>query len=435
MALNTPCRRLLAGGCMLLMAGACTLPTGRKAAPAPSVVASLEAVYRSGTLGPRRASLLAGAHLFQGRAAEARAVLARARERVPDDAGMVLLEGLALEALGYSDSARVAYRSYLESSPKAPYGPEARARMERLDRARLDSTAAELLRGPAASRPPDPRRAAVLPFQVDTADARLSALAAALTEQLCADLAMTRWLEVADRATVAALSRVVPAPPSGSDRPAVAENVGRLLGAGMVVRGRLGWAPGDSLTLEGDLLLLGASDVEVVTFRDTLDLDALPGVELGFAASIHERVGLGQPFQAVRPATRGSTGTPEAWLDFGSGIMALDAGRYATAESLFSQAHGRDTGFRRAQELARRARYFEASAQPPGKVAWMAAQVGVQHELVRALRGAPGPTYHGLSTRLGRRERATLSELLGLDPAGGGAVLELLLAPRKAGGP
>jgi tetratricopeptide (TPR) repeat protein len=434
-AMSVVCLRRIASGGVLLMAAACALPTGRSAVPAAATVAALEEEYRVRPHGFASPSLLAGAYLFQGRAADARTILERARERTPDDANLLLLAGLAQEALGRPDSARVAYRRYLEMSPEGAYAPEARARMERLDRAALRSYAEELVAARDTSRAPDPRLAVVLPFGVDTSDARLPALATAMTEQLCADLAVTKWIQVADRAAVAAISRAVPPPPVGRDSFTVAESVGRILGAGMVIHGRLGVADGDSLTLEATLLLVEASRVEALPFRDTVSLEAVAAAELGLAEFIHAQVGLQQPFQTWTRSPRGSSDAVVAWMSFGRGIIAFDAGHYAEADGLFTEAYGMDAGFGRAREHARRARYFLASAESPGEVAWLAAQVGVQHELVRALRGAPGSAYEGLSQRLARRERATLAELLGLDPAGGGAVLELLLGPGNGGGP
>jgi hypothetical protein len=274
----------------------------------------------------------------------------------------------------------------------------------------------------------------VLPFGVDPRDERLPALAAAVTEQLCEDLATTKWIEVADRATAAAVARAVIGAPAGGDSSRVAETAGRILGAGMVVTGLLGMAEGDSLTLEANLLLVGVTGVESRVFRDTLSLETLGAAELRLAEFVHEQVGLLQPFQTWRPSDRGSSESPAAWMSFGRGVLALDAGRYAEAAELFTEAYRADAVFRRALEQAGRARDLLDSEEPPGRVAWLAAQVSVQRRLVRTVRGAPGSAYEDLSTRLGRRERATLAELLGLDPAGGGAVLELLLVPARGGG-
>lgn len=413
-------------------AAGCAVAPAPTAVPTPSRVEELEEVFRRDPDDVETAVFLAAAYLAVGRGPEARGVLSVARASHPRESEVALMFGLVEEGLGSASQARVHYRAYLEQDPRGPFAEEARARLDRLASADLVEEARKILAGEV--RVLDPTLVAVLPFVYDVGEPELEPLALAMTELLTADIALTGRLRTLDRPSIAALLLEIAADPVARDDPGFAQRIGRLLGAGVVVYGRLRVFDGDLAQVTGNVLVLDEAGRGMLTpFGDQIPLGVIAVLQKRVGLLVYEAAGVTLLSSQRTRVLEGQYREVRAWQAFGEGIAALDADDYALAEERFRDAYSVDSGFRLARERARWARRMQGATEQPGAAGWRSAQLGLQRLRVEQVRSGLGSSQQRLLGGVGARGRAVLAELLAQDRIGGGSVLDLVLT-RGGGG-
>jgi hypothetical protein len=391
---------------------------------------------------------LIAVYMLRGRAGDALALTQAARAGAPDSPGLELMEALAREMRSDTLAARDLFRAYVSGDRPRPLVDDARGRLARIERDALRLVVRGRVTGETQLPLNDPGLVAVMPPS-PAGDGALD-LSVALSDLLARDVALTGELRTVDRAFVAAaLAEIAPDPATWAD-PAIAERIGRLTGARLVVYGQLKIA--DDQLAVGSMLMrltqIGSNEEQVTPVNAPLigfyeatrqlvpSIYTLAGIELD-ADDLAVLIDLGDVRRAGGEqrendpfvAPRGQTAAVDAWILFGEGLRALDAGSYAAAGVSFEQAVALDPNFAIAREHTAEARRLAASFTPPGEIAWRAAHLDRQLRAVQAHRF--GATHEWSLRALADEQRALLAEITGQGP-GSGALVEIEF---EVGGP
>lgn len=335
--------------------------TGQRALAPADYRALLPSLQERAAEAPHDASAfrdLGVAYAQAGDPERAYEALLEAERLDPGDPKTYYAVGLVEEELGNLDEAIARYQ---DANRGSPYWQEMTARAERLARQIAQTDLATVL---AAEDYPEAAYAqgdvAVFPFASEEG----GALGRGLSEVLARDLADVGGLRVVSGVRAQLLLEEYNLAPGDLDA-ARAQRLGRLLQVRWVVSGSVEAA--DSVRIRAVLIPsapsseVGASSLTAVAtpadevFEGIGEVAARLLGELGVSLTEAEQSRLG----------RAPTTNAEAFLLYGRGLLAMDAGRYAEAASLYTEAFDLDPRFRLAAEQARVTEPLAATADAP----------------------------------------------------------------------
>jgi hypothetical protein len=198
--------------------------------------------------------------------------------------------------------------------------------------------------------------------------------------------------------------------------------LGRRLGAARVVQGTM--RRPSVQTAEWDITVTSL-DPGTTARVDHFSLTGLVAQVLPMQqrAAVMVRESLEDEFRQDRPGVV-YTVSAQALTSLGRGLLAMDRDDPSAARDAFSEAVELDGQFAGARALVARMDTI-LTAPALNVLAEEVARVGELQRAVAGLRTSPSSLHQTTMTRLGRSDRATVSELLGLDAAPGGTLLDL----------
>ena len=410
---------------------------GLPAPPAPDELPALEARVAADPGDVQAGVALAAGYRASGRNDEARRLVVGLREEAPDDAGLLVMEGVIAEDSGDWAAARTSYSAALTSGRAGALEPEIRRRLEvvRREELRTQVTASLAREDELAVSTPDPDAIGVFPFLFDGSDPDWEPLAWALPEMLSTDLAVTGRLRVVERLHVQALLDELALGESGRVSEETAARSGRLLGSGTIVQGRLRLEAGDRVGVDAAVVEVGSPGAERVSpLSDEAGAEQIFDMEKRIALDIHAELGIELTPAERERITERQTESIQALLAFGRGVEAEARGNFTEAERHFQNAVSIDPGFSMAAARGAAAGAmvgFDAVAVGQ-QVAAMARQVTTKRQAVQLLQNAPPDLRDRVLQALGVSKRAIVQEVTGQDRIGQTILLQLLF--RAPGG-
>jgi TolB-like protein len=363
-----------------------------------------------------------------GRSAEARSALERAHRLLPAEPAVALYLGLLYEELDHVGEAARLYRAYLDGGASSRVKDTLRRRLVVLERRALQAAIRESLANDAVLGPMTEGTVAVFPFLVSSGDERLRPLGRALAEMLTTDLAITGRLRVLERSHLQLLLDEMQLGESRYIDEATAARSGRILGAARIVQGQ---AAGGADGLRVSALLVDASSGESrggSALRAEGVLAQLFEMQRQLAVRLHEELGIELTSAERERLGARRTENIEALLAFGTGLEALDGGRFAAAAEMFGRAAALDPGFELARQMSVQAgEAASAEAMTTGAIAATAAAEGVvgdgaAEQLESVLSIVPsGPTRDAVAEALGQEgvaRKPTIIEVILRRPGG-----------------
>ncbi len=350
---------------LALLAASCAPPLPPTQNPTPSQLAAFRA-RAAHDPAPEAQVALAAALRAAGQRDSARALLERVVERAPRDGAALLYLGLTCEELEDYTRAASAYHAYLGLGRSAPLRRAVQARLPLLERKQLLAEVRQALSTESqlsAVAAPEPRTVAVFPFAYTGADPQLQPLSRALASLLTTDLAQTSRLRVLERSEIQALLSEAKLSASGLVDSATAVRSGRLLRAGRIVQGQVAGNE-QALRIAADVVRVGGPDQGQLAQVQAQDaLSRLFDAEKTVALGLYRSMGIELTVAERERVTQHATENIQALLEFGWGLEAEDAGRYAEAAEHYRRALRLDSHFKAA---AQHAVLVDALAQASG---------------------------------------------------------------------
>jgi hypothetical protein len=402
-----------------LLAQGCFAASAPFVAPQPTDATDLAARARSDPADVQAIASLALLQIAEGRTEEARALLSPAVDALPEDPALPLLLAIADELEGQPAAARDRYDDYR----RARVGRlAARAEQRRVvvDAGALRQDAQRSLGVPSDSIPGDRGLVAVLPFARSSNDEAIYAESAAVAALMGWDLS-GGW-NVVDGARVRVLLDEMDVAATDLAELSLGVELGRRLGAARVVQGTM--RRPSVQTAEWDITVTSL-DPGTTARVDHFSLTGLVAQVLPMQqrAAVMVRESLEDEFRQDRPGVV-YTVSAQALTSLGRGLLAMDRDDPSAARDAFSEAVELDGQFAGARALVARMDTI-LTAPALNVLAEEVARVGELQRAVAGLRTSPSSLHQTTMTRLGRSDRATVSELLGLDAAPGGTLLDL----------
>jgi tetratricopeptide (TPR) repeat protein len=244
------------------------------------------------------------------------------------------------------DEARRLYEQYVSRGDNAALRAGARDRLALVGRLELQQavTASLARERELAAQAPEPRTVGVFPFLTASSDSALSPLGTALAELLSVDLAQTDRLKVVERARVQTLLDEIRLGESRRVDPASAARPGRVLGAGVIVQGRVDGASPE-VALQVVVVRVPANRAANTPLRERNPLARVLDAEKRLALGIYDRLGVQLTTAERQRISHQQTSNVQALLELGYGLEAQDAGRYDDAQAHFARAVQLDPGF------------------------------------------------------------------------------------------
>ncbi len=387
---------------LAVLVGGCAGQVSVNRAPTPSELARLR--QQAGDGGGEDAQVALGAALrAAGQRDSARAVLGRVVAANPRSAPGVLNLALTEDDLGQDSAAADLYRRFLALGGSERLKGAIRSRLAHLRRQELVAAVRGALAREAqlSQSPPEPRNLAIFPFLYAGSDPQYAPLSRALSSLLTTDLSQTRRLRVLERTQVQLLIDEIGLSDSGLVDPATAVRSGQLLHAGRVVEGRIGGGA-DELRISAAVVGVGTDLGSLAPVQAQARVTRLFDMEKQIALGLYDAMGIQlTPAERERVEHR-ATGNLQALLAFGSGLEALDAGRFSEAAGHFRKAAALDPSFREAATREREAEALSSGeTQTPERLAEAAAESGS---------GPPSPSL------VDRQIRTGPVSVVGLDP-------------------
>ena len=281
---------------------------------------------------------------------DARTLLSRVIADGADKGAAYLYLGLANEQLEDWTSARAAYERYIEIGAAGNVKEQIRDRLALVARAELRQSArAVLAREQQMSEdPPTPRTVAVMPFRLVGTSEELAPLQTALSDMIITDLSVSPAITSIERVKIDAMIDEMLLAQAGLAESATGARVGRLLKAEHVVQGVIAQSGEEQLRMDASVLNTARSEAAGTFGRDQ-QLDAIFDLEKEIVFSIFNTLGV-----TLTPAERERINENRAtnllaFLAYGRGLDAMDAGNFQEASTFFRQASQLDPGFGRAQ--------------------------------------------------------------------------------------
>jgi len=324
--------------------------------PSPGQVSALEAEFDSRPNSTDARLHLAAAYTASGRPADAAELLDPVVATAKPEPAALFLYAVSLEKQQRFAQARAAFEQYLAIEGPLPLRRAATARIALLERHELEQAVQAAARnetGLAAATARD-NIVGVFPFLVTGADPSLRPLGSALAELLTTDLAQTSRLGIVERARVQMLLEELRLARSGAVDTLTGARVGRIVGAGRIVQGRI---DGDQTALRFRTLVVDASNGSAATpIVQDGSIDELFDMQKQLALSIYAAAGVQLTVAERERVLRRHTDNVQALLAFGFGLEADDVGHWAEAVEAFERALALDGDFELAQIWLQRAR-------------------------------------------------------------------------------
>ncbi|MFC1532041.1 tetratricopeptide repeat protein [Thermodesulfobacteriota bacterium] len=190
----------------------------------------------------------------------------------------------------------------------------------------------------------DPNTVAVCYYQDLSTDKSLRAFQKALAAMVITDLSKIKSLKVIERVRLQALLEEMKLGQTGIVNAQTAPRVGRLLGAGNLIIGNLSKGSIKVTTsLTGTAAGTASATINEKNFYE------LPGVIIMDVAKILK---LKLTTEEQKSITKPHTKVYEAFIHFGNGLDALDAGKWEEAKNYFLLALKADPEFEMAEEIS-----------------------------------------------------------------------------------
>ena len=347
-----------------LVAGCATTQQAPEIPPSPEQVPALQRAFARDSTNIGLRVRLAEAQRRAGQANMAARLLEPVAATTPSAAFYL---ALAREDQGRPADARQLYEGFLARAGNSPLRDRVRDRLTILGRLELqEAIRASLARERELPAQPEPRTVGVFPFLTTTGDPQLHPLGTAFAELMANDLAQTDRLRIVERVRVQQLLDEIRLAEARRVDPATAARSGRLLGAGTIVQGRIE-GTGTELTIQAAVVRVQANPTAANPLRERDALNRLFDVEKKLALGVYDRMGIQLSAAERDRITRHATRNVQALLEFGIGLEAQDAGRYADAVPHFTRATQLDPNFtlaaRRLEEATIQARAAALSLQ------------------------------------------------------------------------
>ncbi len=346
-----------------------------------------------------------------GQRDSARALLGRLVAAHPGSAPAVLNLALTDEDLADYGAAADLYRRYLTLGGSAPLRGQIRGRLALVERKQLlaGMRGALAQEYQLATMPPTPRTVAVFPFLYAGSDPQFQPLGRALSALLTTDLSQTQRLRVLERTQVQALLDEMKLSETGLVDSATAVRSGHLLRASRVVDGQIAGSS-DALRIAAAVIGVGGNVAGVSPVEVQDPVARLFDMEKQVALGLYSSMGIElTPAERERVEHR-ATQNLQALLEFGWGLEAEDAGRFAEAARHFHRAKALDPGFTQAGEAAQQA--DEQSAAAALSTDQLAAAASGELRVARF----PTPSLVDRDIRTGAISVVGLYRIVGLDP-------------------
>lgn len=341
----------------------------------PEQIPQLEQRVAAEPASAEAAALLGIAYFNAKRFDDARNTLARAvaMPAAPERAHLYL--GLANEELKDWSAAHTAYVRFIEVGDAGEIKDQIRARLAYVGRQQLRQEARAVLdrEQQMSDEPPTPRTLAVMPFRLVGVSEELQPLQSALADMMITDLSVSPAVTSIERVKIKAMIDEMLLAQAGFTEEGTGARVGRLLKAEHVVQGVLAQTGEGELRADGTVLNTERR-AAAGNFAQSEQLDQIFDLEKQIVFNIFDAVGV-----TLTPAEReqinnNRTGNLMAFLAFGRGLDAMDAGNFRQASTFFRQASQLDPNFQRATQTEQEAEQITAAAEEaPTEVAAQAA--------------------------------------------------------------
>lgn len=404
-----------------LLGSACAL-RGPAESPSPQSRPELTRRVAADSTDTSAASSLAVLDVLEGQPEAATSRLEAVNQLVPRDPGVPVLLALADEANGDYPRARTTYTAYAS---------EHVGRLGRFARSRGAAIAPAAFRletrqpGTARSRPIDPDAIAVMPFALGAGEPGGAAAGAALAALLASDLRSAGQLTVDDQRVRVTVDELGFAPGTYADL-SVAMSVGTVVRAGSVVQGSTSVLSPDSVVWQLTLVSLGDGPAVRVSQIAMHAAAADP-------IAVHRRLSVLARRLIEGPPSPGFLGPrhTESWdalAALGEALIDLDGGDLAAAEAAATTALDLEPDFPSALGVLERVDLIRRTSPLELNAAVVeVARLGALQRSLLGLWGNSSSAQRMASERVGRRERALLSDVLGLDRIEGGTLVDLTL--------
>ncbi|MGQ0814785.1 MAG: tetratricopeptide repeat protein [Gemmatimonadota bacterium] len=306
--------------------------------------------------------------------------------------------GLANEELKDWAAARAAYEQYVNAGETGEVKDRVRARLVLIARQQLRQDARLVLEREQqmSDEPPTERTIAVMPFNLVGFSEELAPLRTALSDMIITDLSISPAVTSVERVKINAMIDEMLLAQAGLAEKSTGARVGRLLKAEHVVQGVLAQSGEEQVRMDANVLNT-VSRENAGTFGQDQQLTQIFDLEKQIVFSIFDAIGV-----TLTPAERerineNRTANLLAFLAYGRGLEAADAGNYQQAQMFFRQAAQLDPGFQavrvqeqQAAELqqAEQVSTTEIAAQGSAQIAAPAAAT----DLLRSVRNETTPS-------------------------------------------
>jgi tetratricopeptide (TPR) repeat protein len=339
------------------MVGACA--TGGTFNTQPGDIPRLEQ-QATARPGDANASTALGIAYFRAnRYEDARTALERAVQTGNAVGAAHMYLGLANEELKNYTAARTAYETYLASGAD-DNAAQIRARLALVARQELRVAARAVLEREQqmTDDPPTPRTVAVLPFRLVGTGEDLAPLQAALSDMIITDLSVSPAITSVERVRINAMVDEMLLAQAGLAEAATGARVGRLLKAEHVVQGIIAQSSPQQIRMDATVLNTQRREA-AGSFGREQQMAAIFDLEKEIVFNIFSTLGVTLTAAERERINENRTGNLLAFLAYGRGLEAMDAGNYQQATQFFRQAAQLDPDFDRAEAQQQQAAQLE----------------------------------------------------------------------------
>jgi len=283
-----------------------------------------------------------------------------------------------LEAIDY-------YRRYRDLSGSSEIRDEIEARLSYLTRKQLEFEAREALEAEESLDIADiPEQSiAVLNFKNLGKNRALDPLQKGLTDMVITDLSVVRALDVVERSRLAELMDEIGFGDTGLVDDATAPRVGKLLGAGTLVKGSFLDLNEESIRLDAGMTTLKEGSFQT-TKGVTGDLDRFFRLEKELVFAIVDRMGITLSPEEREAILTIPTQSLSAFLAYSEGLDFEDRGQMREAKGRYQRALTIDPRFSKAQRRLEQTNRFEKGAGNKARLQRRAFQRRLVARAVRA---------------------------------------------------
>ncbi|MEJ2636284.1 MAG: tetratricopeptide repeat protein [Calditrichia bacterium] len=268
--------------------------------------------------------------------------------------------GASHEELHDYDRAIQYYRLYSSVSRLSKMRGQMEARLEMLTRKKMESEVALAIANESNLDVNDaqPNSIAVLYFQNLGRATRLDPLQKGLADMMITDLSQVKQLSVVERVKLQKLLDEMGLGMSGLVDETTAPRMGKLLGAGKLVKGT--YIDLDEKNIRIDAGMVETRSGALQTANETSgELERLFRLEKNLVFNVIDEMGIALSDEEREAILYIPTESLLAFLAYSRGLDAEDRGNFREARSYYQEALKIDPGFKQARENAQKTEYFE----------------------------------------------------------------------------